>query len=254
MMPVQILFALDSPSPLNIAAGSRLLVKRAGAAALSLLSAPLNVPPAEGSRGRSSGVDRSAPGGRIAAAEHDARSTRANLVEISAARTSAAGLLPRHRRVREHRVRQCAAGSRRDPRALAARIPRRPDLAGQHRQQERDEGASSRDGPRNIIRALAAKPLSLTRPQPADPADQLPLARAAPRCPAPGRPGRTVRRATAAEPPTGRPPWLRRAIVPLAAGAWWERRYLADPPLDRPPRRRGGLPAGDPARSSSPTG
>ena len=26
-------------------------------------------------------------------------------------------------------------------------------------------------------------------------------------------------------------PWLRRAIVPLAAGAWWERRYLADPPL-----------------------
>jgi hypothetical protein len=24
--------------------------------------------------------------------------------------------------------------------------------------------------------------------------------------------------------------WLRRAIVPLAASAWWERRHLADPP------------------------
>lgn len=82
----------------------------------------------------------------------------------------------------------------------------------------------------NIIRALAAKPLSLTD-----------LNRLIPRISYPSLERRlgALRLADLVEPYAGEgrgtpyraTPWLRRAIVPLAAGAWWERRYLADPPL-----------------------
>lgn len=82
----------------------------------------------------------------------------------------------------------------------------------------------------NIIRALAAKPLSLTD-----------LNRLIPRISYPSLERRlgALRLADLVEPHPGdgrgtpyrATPWLRRAIVPLAAGAWWERRYLADPPL-----------------------
>jgi len=82
----------------------------------------------------------------------------------------------------------------------------------------------------NIIRALAAKPLSLTD-----------LNRLIPRISYPSLERRlgALRLADLVEPYAGdgrgtpyrATPWLRRAIVPLAAGAWWERRYLADPPL-----------------------
>jgi DNA-binding HxlR family transcriptional regulator len=82
----------------------------------------------------------------------------------------------------------------------------------------------------NIIRALAAKPLSLTD-----------LNRLIPRISYPSLERRlgALRLADLVEPYAGdgrgtpyrATPWLRRAIVPLAAGAWWERRYLADPPM-----------------------
>lgn len=82
----------------------------------------------------------------------------------------------------------------------------------------------------NIIRALAAKPLSLTD-----------LNRLIPRISYPSLERRlgALRLADLVEPHPGdgrgtpykATPWLRRAIVPLAAGAWWERRYLADPPV-----------------------
>lgn len=82
----------------------------------------------------------------------------------------------------------------------------------------------------NIIRALAAKPLSLTD-----------LNRLIPRISYPSLERRlgALRLADLVEPYPGEgrgtpyraTPWLRRAIVPLAAGAWWERRYLADPPV-----------------------
>jgi DNA-binding HxlR family transcriptional regulator len=81
----------------------------------------------------------------------------------------------------------------------------------------------------NIIRALAAKPLSLTD-----------LNRLIPRISYPSLERRlgALRLADLVEPYPGEgrgtpyraTPWLRRAIVPLAAGAWWERRYLAEPP------------------------
>lgn len=81
----------------------------------------------------------------------------------------------------------------------------------------------------NIIRALSAKPLSLTD-----------LNRLIPRISYPSLERRlgALRLADLVEPYPGEgrgtpyraTPWLRRAIVPLAAGAWWERRYLADPP------------------------
>jgi DNA-binding HxlR family transcriptional regulator len=81
----------------------------------------------------------------------------------------------------------------------------------------------------NIIRALAAKPLSLTD-----------LNRLIPRISYPSLERRlgALRLADLVEPYAGEgrgtpyraTPWLRRAIVPLAAGAWWERRYLAEPP------------------------
>lgn len=81
----------------------------------------------------------------------------------------------------------------------------------------------------NIIRALAAKPLSLTD-----------LNRLIPRISYPSLERRlgALRLADLVEPYPGEgrgtpyraTPWLRRAIVPLAASAWWERRYLADPP------------------------
>lgn len=81
----------------------------------------------------------------------------------------------------------------------------------------------------NIIRALAAKPLSLTD-----------LNRLIPRISYPSLERRlgALRLADLVEPYPGEgrgtpyraTPWLRRAIVPLSAGAWWERRYLADPP------------------------
>lgn len=81
----------------------------------------------------------------------------------------------------------------------------------------------------NIIRALAAKPLSLTD-----------LNRLIPRISYPSLERRlgALRLADLVEPYPGEgrgtpyraTPWLRRAIVPLTAGAWWERRYLADPP------------------------
>jgi DNA-binding HxlR family transcriptional regulator len=82
----------------------------------------------------------------------------------------------------------------------------------------------------NIIRALAAKPLSLTD-----------LNRLIPRISYPSLERRlgALRLADLVEPHPGEgrgtpyraTAWLRRAIVPLAAGAWWERRHLADPPL-----------------------
>ncbi len=82
----------------------------------------------------------------------------------------------------------------------------------------------------NIIRALAAKPLSLTD-----------LNRLIPRISYPSLERRlgALRLADLVEPypgdgrgtPYRATSWLRRAIVPLTAGAWWERRYLADPPL-----------------------
>jgi DNA-binding HxlR family transcriptional regulator len=81
----------------------------------------------------------------------------------------------------------------------------------------------------NIIRALAAKPLSLTD-----------LNRLIPRISYPSLERRlgALRLADLVEPYPGEgrgtpyraTPWLRRAIVPLTAGAWWERRYMADPP------------------------
>jgi DNA-binding HxlR family transcriptional regulator len=81
----------------------------------------------------------------------------------------------------------------------------------------------------NIIRALAAKPLSLTD-----------LNRLIPRISYPSLERRlgALRLADLVEPYPGEgrgtpyraTPWLRRAIVPLTAGAWWERRFLADPP------------------------
>lgn len=81
----------------------------------------------------------------------------------------------------------------------------------------------------NIIRALAAKPLSLTD-----------LNRLIPRISYPSLERRlgALRLADLVEPYPGEgrgtpyraTPWLRRAIVPLAAGAWWERRHLAEPP------------------------
>ena len=81
----------------------------------------------------------------------------------------------------------------------------------------------------NIIRALAAKPLSLTD-----------LNRLIPRISYPSLERRlgALRLADLVEPYPGEgrgtpyraTPWLRRAIVPLSAGAWWERRYLAEPP------------------------
>ena len=80
----------------------------------------------------------------------------------------------------------------------------------------------------NIIRALAAKPLSLTDLNRLIPRISYPsLERRWARCAwptwsnrMPGEGRGTPYRAT---------PWLRRAVVPLAAGAWWERRYLAEP-------------------------
>jgi DNA-binding HxlR family transcriptional regulator len=82
----------------------------------------------------------------------------------------------------------------------------------------------------NIIRALAAKPLSLTD-----------LNRLIPRISYPSLERRlgALRLADLVEPYPGEgrgtpyraTAWLRRAIVPLASGAWWERRHLADPPL-----------------------
>jgi DNA-binding HxlR family transcriptional regulator len=82
----------------------------------------------------------------------------------------------------------------------------------------------------NIIRALAAKPLSLTD-----------LNRLIPRISYPSLERRlgALRLADLVEPHPGEgrgtpyraTPWLRRAIVPLAAGAWWERRHLPEPPL-----------------------
>lgn len=82
----------------------------------------------------------------------------------------------------------------------------------------------------NIVRALAAKPLSLTD-----------LNRLIPRISYPSLERRlgALRLADLVEPHPGdgrgtpyrATPWLRRAIVPLTAAAWWERRYLADPPL-----------------------
>jgi DNA-binding HxlR family transcriptional regulator len=81
----------------------------------------------------------------------------------------------------------------------------------------------------NIIRALAAKPLSLTD-----------LNRLIPRISYPSLERRlgALRLADLVEPHPGdgrgtpyrATSWLRRAVVPLTAGAWWERRYLADPP------------------------
>lgn len=81
----------------------------------------------------------------------------------------------------------------------------------------------------NIIRALAAKPLSLTD-----------LNRLIPRISYPSLERRlgALRLADLVEPHPGEgrgtpyraTPWLRRAVVPLAAAAWWERRYLAEPP------------------------
>ena len=82
----------------------------------------------------------------------------------------------------------------------------------------------------NIIRAIAAKPLSLTD-----------LNRLIPRVSYPSLERRlgALRLANLVEPHPGdgrgtpyrASAWLRRAIVPLTAGAWWERRYLANPPL-----------------------
>jgi DNA-binding HxlR family transcriptional regulator len=82
----------------------------------------------------------------------------------------------------------------------------------------------------NIVRAIAAKPLSLTD-----------LNRLIPRVSYPSLERRlgALRLANLVEPHPGdgrgtpyrATPWLRRAVVPLAAGAWWERRYLSDPPL-----------------------
>ena len=81
----------------------------------------------------------------------------------------------------------------------------------------------------NIIRAFAAKPLSLTD-----------LSRLIPKVSYPSLERRlaALRLADLVEPCPGpsrgtpyRPTlWLRRAVVPLAAGAWWERRYLTKPP------------------------
>jgi DNA-binding HxlR family transcriptional regulator len=81
----------------------------------------------------------------------------------------------------------------------------------------------------NIIRAIAAKPLSLTDLNRLIPSITYPslerrlgalrIADLIEPCPSPSR-GTPYR-------PTS---WLRRAIVPLAAGAWWERRHLADAP------------------------
>jgi DNA-binding HxlR family transcriptional regulator len=81
----------------------------------------------------------------------------------------------------------------------------------------------------NIVRAMAAKPLSLTD-----------LNRLIPRVSYPSLERRlgALRLADLVEPSPGEgrgtpyraTRWLRRAIVPLAAGAWWERRHLATPP------------------------
>jgi DNA-binding HxlR family transcriptional regulator len=81
----------------------------------------------------------------------------------------------------------------------------------------------------NIIRAISAKPLSLTD-----------LNRLIPRVSYPSLERRlgALRLANLVEPHPGdgrgtpyrATPWLRRAIVPLSAGAWWERHYLSDPP------------------------
>jgi DNA-binding HxlR family transcriptional regulator len=81
----------------------------------------------------------------------------------------------------------------------------------------------------NIIRALAAKPLSLTD-----------LNRLIPRISYPSLERRlgALRLADLVEPysaagrgtPYRATPWLRRSVVPLAAGTWWERRHLAEPP------------------------
>lgn len=82
----------------------------------------------------------------------------------------------------------------------------------------------------NIIRAIAAKPLSLTD-----------LNRLIPRVSYPSLERRlgALRLANLVEPHPGEgrgtpyraTSWLRRAIVPVVAGAWWERRYLVEPPL-----------------------
>jgi DNA-binding HxlR family transcriptional regulator len=82
----------------------------------------------------------------------------------------------------------------------------------------------------NIIRAIAAKPLSLTD-----------LNRLIPRVSYPSLERRlgALRLANLVEPHQGdgrgtpyrATAWLRRAVVPLTAGAGWERRHLADPPL-----------------------
>jgi DNA-binding HxlR family transcriptional regulator len=82
----------------------------------------------------------------------------------------------------------------------------------------------------NIIRAIAAKPLSLTD-----------LNRLIPRVSYPSLERRlgALRLANLVEPHPGEgrgtpyraTSWLRRAIVPIVAGAWWERRHLIDPPL-----------------------
>ncbi len=82
----------------------------------------------------------------------------------------------------------------------------------------------------NIIRAIAAKPLSLTD-----------LNRLIPRVSYPSLERRlgALRLANLVEPYPGEgrgtpyraTSWLRRAVVPLTAGAWWERRYLVDAPV-----------------------
>ncbi|HKF83484.1 MAG TPA: winged helix-turn-helix transcriptional regulator [Solirubrobacterales bacterium] len=82
----------------------------------------------------------------------------------------------------------------------------------------------------NIIRAIAAKPLSLTD-----------LNRLIPRVSYPSLERRlgALRLANLVEPHKGdgrgtpyrATTWLRQAIVPLTAGAWWEHRYLIDPPI-----------------------
>ena len=202
-------------------------MKRAGAVALSLLSAPLNVHLLQALE------DGPLP---LIDLRRSVGSPPQSTMRVYSRTLVDLGTLERQRQAAFPGTVEYGAPSRARPCSTSARFTRvaagsavGPGRPREYRQQERDEGAGRGMVDEHHPRARGETAFP-DRPQPADPADQLPLARAAPGRPAPGRPGRTASRRR-----TGTPyratTWLRRAIVPLAAGAWWERRHLADPPL-----------------------
>lgn len=184
-------------------------------------------PSPQGPGGRTAAADRPAPRGRLAAAEHDAgllADTGGDRDDGTAASASFPGTVEYantesgnallgvggilERWLHDSPEGPISLGSTASKSATKALV----------------DGWSS-----NIIRAISAKPLSLTD-----------LNRLIPRVSYPSLERRlgALRLANLVEPHPGdgrgtpyrATPWLRRAVVPLSAGAWWERLHLADPP------------------------